>query len=35
MRRTWEYEGSHRVKGLTVDPAGDGGGKGGIVQQEV
>lgn len=38
---SWRYEkdlrieGSHMVRGLIVNPAGDGGGRGGGVQQEV
>lgn len=35
MRRTWGCESSHTVGGLTVNPAGEGGGRGGIAQQEV
>lgn len=33
MRRTWGN--NHMIWGLSMNPAGDGGGRGGIAQQEV
>ena len=35
VRRTWGWEGSHRVRELIVDTAGDGGSRGGGMRQEV